>query len=86
MLCETSEIITVLISRLYIIMSGMSRDIIVDKGGNLYSFLICFFLLLLSFEFVKSSGTSVVAINLPEQHKMNGKVLKHIAGNGPVYV
>ncbi len=25
-------------------------------------------------------------INLPEQQKMTGKVLKHIAGNGPVYI
>lgn len=49
-------------------------------------FIFAFFLLFLSFNFVKSSGTSVVAINLPEQHKMNGKVLKHVAGNGPVFI
>jgi hypothetical protein len=42
-------------------------------------FIFAIFLLFLSFDFVKSSGTSVVAINLPEQHKMNGKVLKHSA-------
>ena len=27
-----------------------------------------------------------MAINLSERHKINGKVLKHIAGNGPVYI
>jgi hypothetical protein len=46
-------------------------------------FIFAFFLLFLSFNFVKSSGTSVVAINLPEQHKMNGM---HVAGNGPVFI
>ncbi len=25
-------------------------------------------------------------INLPEHQTINGKVLKHIAGNGPVYI
>lgn len=34
-------------------------------------------------DFVKSSGTLIVAINMPEIQKMNGKILKHIAGNGP---
>ena len=63
----------------------MSRDI-VKKCGNLYSFLLCLFMLLSSFDFVKSSGTSIVPINMPEMQKMNGKILKHIAGNGPVYI
>ncbi|XP_028402076.1 uncharacterized protein LOC114525067 [Dendronephthya gigantea] len=39
-----------------------------------------------SFEFVKSSGTTVIPVNLPSEQRMTGKVLKHVAGNGPVYI
>ena len=38
------------------------------------------------FEFVKSAGTYLVPINLPFGQEMDGKMLKHITGAGPVYL
>ena len=38
------------------------------------------------FEFVKTSGSKITPINLPPGQEINGRVLKHIAGNGPVYL
>ena len=38
------------------------------------------------FEFVKAAGTSIVPINLPSGQQLDGKMLKHITGAGPVYL
>ena len=38
------------------------------------------------FEFVKAAGTCIVPINLPCGQQLDGKMLKHIMGTGPVYL
>jgi hypothetical protein len=38
------------------------------------------------FEFVKAAGTCIVPINPPWGQELDGKMLKHIAGAGPVYL
>ena len=38
------------------------------------------------FEFVKAAGTSIVPVNLLSGQQLNGKILKHIAGTGPVFL
>ncbi len=39
-----------------------------------------------SFEFVKTSGTEIIPVNLPEGQEITGKILKHISSTGPVYI
>ena len=41
---------------------------------------------LCSFEFVKSVGTDILPIAMQEGQEINGKILKHITGNGPIYI
>ena len=38
------------------------------------------------FEFVGGIGTDILAIRLQQNQDLTGKVLKHITGNGPIYV
>jgi len=38
------------------------------------------------FDFVKSAGTDIVPIRLPGGLEVTGKVAKHVAGTGPVYI
>ena len=35
---------------------------------------------------MKAAGTSIAAINLPRGQQLDGKMLKHIMGTGPVYL
>jgi hypothetical protein len=39
-----------------------------------------------SFEFVKATGTEILPVNLPNNQKISGRVLKHLSATGPVYV
>ena len=48
--------------------------------------LLNFQLILFRFEYVKASGTCIVPINLPNGQELDGKLLKHITGTGPVYL
>lgn len=45
-----------------------------------------FFLLFGSFDFVKSVGVEIFAIRLQGGQEATAKVLKHVAGNGPIYI
>ncbi|XP_028416238.1 uncharacterized protein LOC114540164 [Dendronephthya gigantea] len=38
------------------------------------------------FEFVKAVGNTITKVKLPEGNEVNGKTIKHIAGNGPIYI
>lgn len=38
------------------------------------------------FEFVKSSGSSIVPIQVTRGQERNARVIKHISGQGPVYI
>lgn len=40
----------------------------------------------ISFEFVKAVGDSVKQLALPSGQEASGRVLKHIVGQGPIYV
>ena len=42
--------------------------------------------ILFRFEYVKASGTCIIPINLPNGQELDGKLLKHITGTGPVYL
>ena len=42
--------------------------------------------ILYRFEFVKSAGTKLTSINLPPGQRLSARILKHVSGNGPVYV
>jgi hypothetical protein len=42
--------------------------------------------LFFSFEFVRSVGTDALSITLQEGQEISGRVIKHITGNGPIYV
>lgn len=38
------------------------------------------------FEFVKSSGSNIVPIQVKQGQERNARVIKHISGQGPVYI
>ena len=38
------------------------------------------------FEFVKSSGSNIVPIQVRRGQERNARVIKHISGQGPVYI
>ena len=40
----------------------------------------------MSFEFVRAIGTELLPITLQPNQELGGKVLKHVMGNGPIYV
>lgn len=52
----------------------------------IFNFLHVFFLLFGSFDFVKSVGVEIFAIRLQGGQEATAKVLKHVAGNGPIYI
>lgn len=39
-----------------------------------------------SFEFVKSSGCNIVPVQVPRGQEKNARVMKHISGQGPLYI
>jgi hypothetical protein len=38
------------------------------------------------FEFVKSSGTNIVPMHLPPGQERSARVIKHVSGQGPIYL
>lgn len=38
------------------------------------------------FEFVKAIGNTITNVKLPEGQEANAKTIKHVAGNGPIYI
>ena len=44
------------------------------------------FLLNFWFEFVKSSGCNIVPVQVPKGQEKNARVMKHISGQGPLYI
>ena len=38
------------------------------------------------FEFVKSSGCNIVAMHLPHGSERTARVIKHVGGQGPIYL
>lgn len=46
---------------------------------------LCSFLFI-SFEFVKAVGNSITKVSLPVGQEANARVMKHVAGQGPIYV
>ena len=40
----------------------------------------------LRFDFVRSVGTAILPISLPNGQEISGRVIKHITGNGPIYL
>ena len=38
------------------------------------------------FDFVRSVGTDILPISLPNGQEVSGRVIKHITGNGPIYL
>lgn len=55
------------------------------SGAPTYLFFVCLSFLN-SFEFVKAVGNSVTKLTLPSGQEASGRVIKHVAGQGPVYV
>ena len=47
---------------------------------------ICFETTQCRFEFVRSVGTDILPISLPNGQEISGKVIKHVTGNGPIYL
>jgi hypothetical protein len=39
-----------------------------------------------SFEFVKSIGSRIVPLKLPQGQEASAKVIKHTSGTGPIYI
>ena len=39
-----------------------------------------------SFEFLKSSGCNIVPVQVPRGQEKNARVMKHISGQGPLYI
>ncbi|CAB4041220.1 Hypothetical predicted protein, partial [Paramuricea clavata] len=38
------------------------------------------------FEFVRSVGTDALSITIQQGQELSGRVIKHITGNGPIYI
>ena len=47
---------------------------------------LAFFFFFISFEFVKAVGNSVTKLTLPSGQEASGRVIKYVAGQGPIYV
>ena len=45
-----------------------------------------FYSFLIRFEFVKSSGSHIVPVQVPRGQERNARVIRHISGQGPLYV
>ena len=45
-----------------------------------------FYNFLIRFEFVKSSGSHIVPVQVPRGQERNARVIRHISGQGPLYV
>lgn len=43
-------------------------------------------ILIFRFEFVKSSGCNIVPVQVPRGQEKNARVMKHILGQGPLYM
>ena len=38
-----------------------------------------------SFEFVKAVGNTISKVQLPKDQEINGRIVKHVSGTGPLY-
>ena len=45
-----------------------------------------FYNFLIRFEFVKSSGSHIVPVQVPRGQERNARVIRHISGQGPLYI
>ena len=45
-----------------------------------------FYSFLIRFEFVKSSGSHIVPVQVPRGQERNARVIRHISGQGPLYI
>ena len=43
-------------------------------------------ILIFRFKFVKSSGCNIVPVQVPRGQEKNATVMKHISGQGPLYI
>ena len=39
-----------------------------------------------SFEFVKAVGNTIAKVQLPKDQEINGRIVKHVSGTGPLYI
>ena len=39
-----------------------------------------------SFEFVKAVGNTISKVQLPKDQEINGRIVKHVSGTGPLYI
>ena len=46
----------------------------------------CFLSIFYRFEFVKSVGSSITQLKLPQGQEANAKVIRHTSGAGPIYI